>query len=659
MTTRLNHPSRDRIGGNDRRSDTSLDRTLDRAITRNVTRSLVAIVFIIASGITPGNAFGQQNGQRDDSPGRAVSRPNVVLVMTDDQGYGDLGCHGNEMIRTPNLDQLHRESVRFTDFHVDPTCSPTRAALMTGRYSTRTGVWHTVMGRSLMYDDEVTMADVFSSAGYRTGIFGKWHLGDNYPMRPRDRGFDHWVIHGGGGIGQTPDFWGNRYIDDHYQTGESGEDRWQPFEGYCTDVFFDEAIRFIDRPETEPFFVYLATNVPHSPYIVPENYKTHYLKHGVAEPMASFYGMIENCDQNIGRLVEHLNRTGRADNTIFIFMTDNGTAAGISHNAAGSGPETWLGFNAAMRGAKGSPYEGGHRVPLFVRWPAGGIGGGDDGGRDVDALTAHIDLMPTLVELCGLPFEPTQKLDGTSLASLLRPAEDDDSDRPLSARPPRGNGSTGAAARFTQRTLFVHTQREEVPPKWRSSSVMSGKWRLVNGSELYDLSADPGQADDVAARHADVVARLRDEYETWWQSLQPAFSRYGYIRIGTEHENPVRFTCMDWHAPTVQEIPWDQSQIDRMPAVNGWWMIDVASAGRYRVTLRHKPPQAEFPLRATRATIRLGDCEVTTDVEAGATEVTLEIDLPTGPVRLETELTDEKSRQSRGAFFVEIHRVAD
>lgn len=629
---------------------------LDRANNRSV----LAFVIAVVSGLAPADAIGQRN----DSPDEPVSRPNVVLVMTDDQGYGDLGCHGNAMIRTPNLDRLYRESVRFTDFHVDPTCSPTRAALMTGRYSTRTGVWHTVMGRSLMYDDEVTIADVFSSAGYRTGIFGKWHLGDNHPMRPRDRGFDHWVIHGGGGIGQTPDFWGNRYIDDHYQTGDSGEDRWQPFEGYCTDVFFEEAIRFIDRPDAEPFFVYLPTNVPHSPYIVPENHKTHYLDRGVTEPMASFYGMIENCDQNIGRLIEHLNRTGRAENTIFIFMTDNGTAAGISTAAAGSGPKTWAGFNAAMRGAKGSPYEGGHRVPLFVRWPGGGIGGdiGGDiaGGRDVDTLTAHIDLLPTLVELCELPFEPTQKLDGTSLASLLRRTGDDHSDRLRDDDALRDdNALTGDDTRFSGRTLFVHTQREEIPPKWRSSSVMSGKWRFVNGSELYDLSADPGQTNDVAARHPDLVARLRQEYETWWQSLQPAFSRYGYLKIGTEHENPVRFTCMDWHAPTVQEIPWDQSQIDRMPAVNGWWMIDVATPGRYRVTLRHKPPQAEFPLRATRAMIRFGDSEVITDVADGMTEVTLEIDLPVGPVRFETELTDERSSQSRGAFFVEIHHVAD
>jgi arylsulfatase A-like enzyme len=218
--------------------------------------------------------------------------------MTDDQGYGDLGRHGNSMIRTPHLDALHGESIRLTDFHVDPTCSPTRAALLTGRYSTRTGVWHTVMGRSLLYEDEVTLADILARDGYRTGIFGKWHLGDNFPFRPEDRGFHDVVIHGGGGIGQTPDYWGNRYVDDHFLTNGT----WTPYEGYCTDVFFDQALRFIERNRDRPFFAYIPTNVPHSPFIAPEGLDEAYRERGVPEPMASFYGMIENCDTNIGRL---------------------------------------------------------------------------------------------------------------------------------------------------------------------------------------------------------------------------------------------------------------------------------------------------------------------------------------------------------------------
>jgi arylsulfatase A-like enzyme len=291
---------------------------------------------------------------------RASERPpNVVLVLTDDQGYGDLACLGNPILRTRNLDALYGQSVRLTDFHVSPTCSPTRAALMTGRYNNRTGVWHTVMGRSLLRRDEVTMADLFAAAGYRTGIFGKWHLGDNYPFRPQDRGFQEVLCHGGGGIGQTPDFWGNDYFDDTYWHNGVLEKS----TGYCTDVWFDAALRFIESNRHRPFFAYVATNAPHSPYRVAEKYSRLYA--GQTVPNAGFYGMITNIDENVGRLMRTLQRLGLEENTILIFMTDNGTAAGMQGGK---------GFNAGMRGTKGSEYDGGHRVPCFLHWPAGDLG---------------------------------------------------------------------------------------------------------------------------------------------------------------------------------------------------------------------------------------------------------------------------------------------
>jgi len=536
------------------------------------------------------------------------------------------------MIRTPHLDRLHGESVRFTDFHVDPSCSPTRAALLTGRYSTRTGVWHTVMGRSILFRDELTLGEVFAANSYRTGIFGKWHLGDNYPSRPQDRGFAHSVIHGGGGIGQTPDYWGNDYDDDHYMVNGV----WTPFRGYCTDVFFNEALRFIERPSDQPFFVFLPANVPHSPFTVGERYRRPYLEKGVPASMAAFYGMIENFDENVGRLLAALQRSGKADNTIVIFLTDNGTAAGAGVGDATLGETArtattgWNGFNAGMRDTKGLPYDGGHRVPLFVRWPAGGL----MGGRDVTRLTAHFDLLPTLVELCGLSFTPRHPLDGRSLAPLLR----------------------NAAAAWPERTLFVHTQREEIPPKWKASAVLTERWRLVHGAELYDIRQDSAQQADLAAAHPDVVARLRADYEVWWRSLEPSFSRFATIDVGTPQENPSRFTCMDWHAPTLQEIPWNQGQINALPAVNGWWMIEVAAAGRYAVTLRHKPAEAAFPLQATRARVKLGAVEATAPVPAGATHVTLLLDVPAGPARFETALLDERTGTSRGAFYIEIER---
>ena len=342
--------------------------------------------------------------------GVVAQRPNVVLVITDDQGYGDVAAHGNEMIRTPNLDALHADSVRLTDYHVDPTCSPTRSALMSGRYSTRTGVWHTIMGRSLMAANETTLAERFAANGYRTAMFGKWHLGDNAPCRPQDQGFEHVVWHHGGGVGQGPDYWGNDYFDDTYEV--NGE--WRAFDGYCTDVWFEQAADFISREDARPFFVYLSTNAPHGPYLVDPSYSAPYERDGVAKTMSKFYGMITNIDENVGRLRELLSDLDLADDTVFVFTTDNGTAAGDRRR--GDEPGEWPGYNAGMRGKKGSEYDGGHRVPFFVYWPKGGV----SGGRDVDALAAHVDVMPTLTELCGLQATPAVDGDGVSFAGPLR-----------------------------------------------------------------------------------------------------------------------------------------------------------------------------------------------------------------------------------------------
>ncbi|MCP5116450.1 MAG: arylsulfatase, partial [bacterium] len=297
---------------------------------------------------------------------RAPAAPNVVLLITDDQGYGDLGCHGNPVLRTPNLDRFHDDSVRFTDFHVDPLCAPTRAGLLTGRYAYRTGVTAAYAGRSILRRDEKTMADILAGGGYRNGLFGKWHLGDNWPYRPNERGFDETVACWSGGVTQAADWWGNDYFDDTYYRNNVPE----KFNGYCTDVFFDEGLRFIERNADRPFFLYLPTNAPHAPYWVDKKYSRPYAEQGVDEPRASFYGMITNIDENFARLRGKLQELGIEDNTILIFMTDNGSSAG------------WRdGNNAGMRAGKGSNYDGGHRVPFFIRWPAGRIGGGRDIGR--------------------------------------------------------------------------------------------------------------------------------------------------------------------------------------------------------------------------------------------------------------------------------------
>ncbi len=386
----------------------------------------------------------------------AADRPNVILIVTDDQGYGDIGFHGNSMIQTPQLDQLARQSLRFTNFHVDPTCAETRSALMTGKYSCRVGVWHTIMGRSILRSDEKIMPRHFADAGYQTGHFGKWHLGDNWPYRPHDRGFRETLYLGGGGVGQSADHWGNDYFDDTFRRNGNPE----PQQGYCTDVFFQAALKFIEAQQHQPFYCYIATNAPHSPYNVDSKYAQPYLDKGVAQPMANFYGMIANIDENIGRLRQKLDEWNLADNTILIFMTDNGTAAGVVNTLNASGrskkknpaPKNlegkWTGYAAGMRAQKGSQYEGGHRVPCYIRWPASKW----THDREIAPLAAHFDLLPTLAETCQLGPIESGTLDGRSLVPLLR----------------------GDKQEKETRTIVVHSQRVDFPEKWRKSVVIQG-----------------------------------------------------------------------------------------------------------------------------------------------------------------------------------------
>ena len=554
----------------------------------------------------------------------AARRPNVILIMTDDQGYGDVGAHGNTMIQTPHLDRLAAESTRLTNFHVDPTCAPTRAALMTGRFSVRTGVWHTIMGRSLLRRDEHTLANAFADNDYTTGIFGKWHLGDNYPYRPHDRGFDEVFIHGGGGVGQTPDYFGNDYFDDTYFHNGQPEQ----VEGYCTDVWFDRALDFIAESREQPFFCYLATNAPHSPYRVDAKYSQPYVDQGVPRNMANFYGMITNFDENLGRLLARLDELQLAENTILIFMTDNGTAAGVDPNrSAGAG---WRGFDARMRGKKGSAYDGGHRVPFYIRWPAE-----FETTREIDQLAAHIDVLPTLAELCGFQEMPEVALDGTSLAPLLHGDADD----------------------WPERTLVVDSQRIEHPEKWRQSAVMAQRWRLVNGGQLFDIQADPAQKRDVAAEHSVVVAELRSEYEAWWRSVSKRFDEMCPIVLGHEAENPTLLTGHDWHTP-IKQGPWHQGLVRNEEFFgNGPWSVEVSQPGRYAITLYKQPPYMDHPLEAAAARLKIADIDDRQKPKRDAASVRFEVTLPEGETQLQTWLTDAATGKTRGAYYVEVERL--
>lgn len=498
-------------------------------------------------------------------------RPNVLLIMTDDQGYGDMSCHGNPWLETPNIDALHSQSTRFTDFHVNPSCTPTRAALLTGQNANRTTAWHTVGGRSQLKENTITIANILKDYGYSTSIFGKWHLGDNYPFRPQDRGFDEVLVHGGGGVGQQPDYWDNTYFNDtYYHNGKP-----EKYEGYCTDVWFSQAQNYIQESidQKKPFFCYLSTNAPHGPYFVEDKYRSKYQgMEGVVSP--EYYGMVDNLDVNLGKLMQYLDDSGIADNTIVIFMTDNGVGngGGLVLDEWNGWPEK--GFNAGMRGSKISEYEGGHRVPFFIRWPDGGV----KAGQDIDQLAGHVDVLPTLLDAIGLSANNLdQKIDGISLWDII----------------------TGNKEVDRSRILITDSQRLENPKKWKQSATMKDKWRLINGEELYNISNDPGQRNNVAEEFPWIVNELRGEYEAWWEDIKPCFEHYTAIELGTEFEDPTILNTMDLHVdPGYAEVPWHQNHIRSPKEVQGWYAVNFVSEGDYKLTLYRWPPEANIPLNA-------------------------------------------------------------
>ena len=462
-----------------------------RAFLRRISSSTIGAV-AASVGLTKVPAF----------DGDSKDRPNVVLVMTDDQGYGELACHGNTIIKTPNLDKLHKESTRFTAFHVSPTCSPTRASLMTGRHEFRSGVTHTIRERERLSLDAVTIAQVLSKAGYKTGIFGKWHLGDEQPYQPHNRGFDEVFIHGAGGIGQSykcscgdvPD---NKYFDPVIRHNKI----FVQTKGYCTDIFFTQALRWIKQNRDRRFFAYITPNTPHSPLVCSHEYSKPYLEAGLDEKSAAYYGMIANIDKNVGRLVNKMEQWGLAENTLLIFMTDNG------HSMRNL-------YNAGMRAHKGTVYEGGTRVPAFFRWP-----GQIKAGVDIDRLCAHIDLFPTLAELCRGTIPAKVKLDGRSLVCLLR----------------------NPNAEWPDRYLFVHRGRwnrgKVKESKYTKCAVRSQRFRLVNNQELYDIEKDPGETTNVIDKYPEVVAKMRKAYDQWWDEVLPAMVNED---VPYAKENPFR-----------------------------------------------------------------------------------------------------------------------
>lgn len=505
-------------------------------------------------------------------------RPNVILIITDDQGYGDLSIHGNDKIETPHMDSIGRDGIQFTQFHVNPVCSPTRSSLMTGRYYYRTGVVDTYLGRSMMHADEVTLAECLKADGYRTGLFGKWHLGDNYPLRSIDQGFEESLNCTGGGLTQPSDPPGNTYFDPMLR--HNG--KWEKSKGYCTDVFMNAAMQWIETNRNQPFFSYIATNAPHDPLQIDDSYVEPFRRKGVPEVTAKTYGMVKNVDDNIGRLLHKLRELRLEQNTIVMFMTDNGPQRDR--------------FNGGMRGRKATVYEGGLRVPFFMKWPSRI----KSGSRNA-TLNAHIDIMPTLLDACRVKSPKDVKIDGRSMMPLIE-------------------GRT-----LPQRTLYFQWHRGEVPNPHQSAAAHDGRYKLVNGSELYDLQTDPSEANNIAPQQPEIAKKLRAGYDRWFADVA-ATRNFAPPRIylGTSHEDPVTLTRQDWRGP---RAGWDPGSV-------GYWEVDVRRAGKFDVTLR----MAALPSDA-KARFRLNGAEIDRPVPAGAKEVALNgLTLKSGPGRLEAEL---------------------
>ena len=490
--------------------------------------------------------------------------PNIILIITDDQGIGDLGYTGNPFVKTPQIDHLAARSMRFTNFHVNPVCAPTRAAIMTGKYPETTGVYDTYNGGATMATEEITLAEVLKANGYQTGIVGKWHLGDNYPHRPMDQGFMHALTHKSGGIGQPGDVEnfaaGDRaYFDPVlFKNGKKVRTK-----GYCSDVFTEEAIAFIKDQRADPFFLYLAFNAPHTPLQVPEKYQNLYKDISLADYRKEFrgkdsdvenmterdledarkvYGMVTNIDDNVGKIIRTLEDEGISEKTIVIFMSDNG-------------PQQRR-FKAGYRGQKGSVYEAGVRVPFFMFGPGQGI----PEDSETNVLSAHIDLLPTLVELANIRSGLPDDLVGRSLVPLIM------------------NRSQSPS----ERVVFTEWGRG-YPVPYRNMSVHQGEYKLVahthhaasvDAFELYDLTKDPFEKNNLVRQERKRAEAMKDKLDGWLDALSahPNNLRNYTIPIGSAAENPVVLNRNDAKGPSGV---WTQSEI------YAWWDVEIVEDGVY------------------------------------------------------------------------------
>jgi len=556
-------------------------------------------------------------------------QPNVILILADDQGYGDMACTGNPFLKTPNLDNLHDESIRFTDFHVAPMSSPTRGQLLTGVDCLRNGCMATCAGRSTVREEYPMAGEIFKEAGYQTGIFGKWHLGYNWPQRPMDRGFQEAIYFYGFGLTGMGHHWNSDYYDPfYYHNGELNQAK-----GYCNDFWFSEAKRWINecKDSGKPFFCYLPTNIAHFPEWIDSTYTAQYKLSGAA----GFYGMISNLDENVGKLDRFLKDNGLQENTILIYLSDNGTVH----------PKV---YNAGMTGGKCTRTEGGHRVPFFIRWPDGKF----SLPGDINTPTQVQDLLPTLLDLCGVSKPANAKFDGVSLANLIR-----------------GN-------KLDDRMFVVQYYQNDL--KKNDAAIIWNSWRLLPmfGDELYDITNDPAQKKNISLSHPDIVKKMKVFYEQWWSGVEPRLNDYVCNHIGSSHQAEVAICASDW-----QEVRADGNGSARQPkpiySEGGIWNIMVDRPGNYSIEIRRWPREANagitsglpafFPkfgkpepegvvLPIANAHLSINNIKRSSAIMPDDKSVTFKVTLSKGKTQLHSWFSDNNDKPVCGVFYAYIKK---
>lgn len=558
---------------------------------------------------------------------KSADRPNIVFIMTDDQGYWDTGASGNPHIDTPHMDGIASDGITFRRYYAAPVCAPTRAGFMTGRHYLRTGLYNTRFGGDSLGIGEITVAQLLKQAGYRTGLFGKWHLGQYPGYQPQERGFDDFLGHYHGHIERY------EFPDQIYHNGTRVDAR-----GYVSDLFTDGAMDFIEAAAAEgdtPFFCALMFNAPHSPFLMDTSHTYQsegdkliekYLARGLRLREARIYAMVERIDINLGRLLARLDDLGLAESTLVIFTGDNG---GVSRHWSGG-----------MNGRKASVYEGGVRTPCFARW-----NGVVPAGRIVDAQTSHIDWLPTFCELAGAELPDDRAIDGRSMVGLLK----------------SGSGDV-------HQPYVYHTWDRFSPNPDRRWGISDQRWKLLcqvgvdatpapSQWRLFDLQNDPGEKTNLAPKHPDIVERLRAEFVRWFHDVTDGIE-YAPIRIPVGHPDgdPVEIqpSWATWEGPNIAYVfdgyDWDTIEGWREPGESATWRLDVLEAGRYAVRLSYgcRPVAAGGVLRvsADNASIEHTVRATTTAQQFGIFEAGV-LRLPQG----QTELTAEVLSAPRGELM--------